>query len=96
MIFYLVFKLTNVNISHSGRGSGDDFRIPEIASDSGCFSFILFSFLHVVSSRFFKRCQHNTVGHQNELPIQSEPENTTCKFLHKTINMPNILYTVLF
>ena len=30
-------------------------RIPEIASVSGRFSFILFSFLHVVSSRFFKR-----------------------------------------
>ena len=33
------------------RDSGNNFRIPKIASVSGCFSLILFLFLHVVSSR---------------------------------------------
>ena len=41
--------------SMSGRDSGNDFRIPEKASVSGGFSFILFSFFHVVSSHFFKQ-----------------------------------------
>ena len=36
------------------RDSGNDFRIPEIALDNGRFTFILFSFSHVVSTLFFK------------------------------------------
>ena len=39
------------------RDSGNDFWIPEIASDNGRFSFILFSFSHVISTRFFKECR---------------------------------------
>ena len=38
-----------------GRDSGNDFRGPEIGSDTSCFSFILFSYPHVVPSRFSKR-----------------------------------------
>ena len=37
------------------RDSGNDFRVCKIASIPGHFSFILFSFPHVVSSCFFKR-----------------------------------------
>ena len=33
-----------------GRDSGNDFRGPEIGSDNSCFSFILFSYPHVVPS----------------------------------------------
>ena len=37
------------------RDSGNDFWVPEIGSDNGPFSFIFFSFPHVVSSCLFKQ-----------------------------------------
>ena len=37
------------------RDSGNDFRIPEIASDNSHFSFIIFSYPHVGPSRSSKR-----------------------------------------
>ena len=40
---------------HGSRDSGNDFRIPEIASDSSCFLFILFLYPHVIPSHFSKQ-----------------------------------------
>ena len=37
------------------RDSGKDFGFPEIGLDNSCFSFILFSYPHVIPSRFSKR-----------------------------------------
>ena len=40
---------------HQGTDSGNDFRIPKIALDNSRFLFNLFSYPHVVPSRFSKR-----------------------------------------
>ena len=40
-------------ICPKSRDSGNDFRVPEIGLENGCFLF-LFSFPHAVSSRFSK------------------------------------------
>ena len=42
------------NQVQQSRDSGNDFRIPVIASDNSRFLFILFSYPHVISSRYSK------------------------------------------
>ena len=48
-------NFTIVKLILQGRDSGNNFQVPEIGSDNNCFLFILFSYPHVVPSRFFKR-----------------------------------------
>ena len=59
LLFYFFdlekLQYTKQPLGHpSARDSGNDFRIPEIVSDNSCFSFNLFSYPHVVRSRFLE------------------------------------------